>query len=411
MSERRGRILVAEDSPTQAAQMQFLLEEAGYVVQLVPNGSAGLLAIRAAPPDVVLSDIVMPEMDGFAFCRAMKATESTRSIPFVMLTSLQTGDEKTRALEEGADDLLTKPADRPELLARVRSLLRRKELHDEVRHANAELRTLTVELEARVAERTAALQATSEQVAAMSQQLWQTAKLATMGELAASIAHEINNPLATVTLRIDGLLAQTDQADPRHRSLEIVVGELDRMAHLVANLLQFSRRSSHQISSLDLGQEISASLELVRSYLRNRAVQVIQDVSGLPLVPADRQLLRQLFLNLITNAADAMPGGGNLTIRAVSSDQRVVIEFADTGVGIAAEDLARVREAFFTTKPEGQGTGLGLAICQRIVQQHHGDLEIRSQLGLGTTIRILLPLSNGHNAAEVAGGERTPRGA
>ncbi len=404
MTAPQARILVAEDSPTQAEQIRFLLEQAGYAVQVASNGERALAAVHAAPPDLILSDIVMPEMDGYTFCRVLKSADATRAIPFVMLTSLQMADEKIRALDEGADDLLPKPVDRAELLARVRSLLRGKSLYDELQRANESLRQLTAELENRVAERTAKLQETTDQIAAMSQQLWQTAKLATMGELAASIAHEINNPLATVTLRIEGLMAQVAEDDPKRRPLEIISSELDRMSNLVANLLQSSRRSSQQISSVDLQKEVNATLELVQAYLRNRNVQVVQRIpADLPLVPADRQLLRQLFLNLITNAADAMPDGGTLTIAIAARDESVTIEFADTGVGIRPEDLPRVREAFFTTKGEGKGTGLGLAICQRIVQQHHGALEIVSEVGKGTTIQVELPLVNGHNAAHVAG--------
>jgi signal transduction histidine kinase len=179
----------------------------------------------------------------------------------------------------------------------------------------------------------------------------------------------------------------------------------------VANLLQSSRKSTRQISSVDLAKEIVATLELVRSYVRNRQVEVVQELApDLPLVPADRQLLRQLFLNLITNAADAMPNGGRLTIRIARGNGHVVLEFVDTGVGISPEDLPRVREAFFTTKEAGRGTGLGLAICQRIVQQHHGAFDISSQVGSGTTIRVELPLTNSENAAHVGGRDPELRG-
>ena len=385
--------------------MRILLEEAGYELDVVSNGAEGVEHVRSQPPDLILSDIMMPTMDGYAFCKAVKSGEATRAIPFVLLTSLGTADEKIRALEDGADDFLPKPVDRTELLARARSLLRSKRLYDDLQKANAELQQLTQQLEERVAERTSELEAVNDQMAAMSQQLWQTAKLATMGELAASIAHELNNPLGTVTLRIEAILAQLPQGDPKREALEVVEGEVDRMANLVANLLQFGRRSQQQISSIDVKREISASLELIRSLLRNRGIAVVQDFArDVPLVPADRQLLRQLFLNLVTNAVDAMPNGGTLTIRVASITGRVVMEFADTGIGITPANLARVREPFFTTKPEGKGTGLGIPICQRIVQDHHGSFDMASQLGVGTTVRVELPLENGQSAAVLLGG-------
>jgi signal transduction histidine kinase len=250
-----------------------------------------------------------------------------------------------------------------------------------------------------------ALRQKEEELRAMSQQLWQAAKLATMGELAASIAHELNNPLAIITLRIEALLARTPPADPAQHSLTVVAQEVERMASLVANLLQFSRRSRPQVSSLDIREELENTLALIQSHLRNHRITVTREFAPeVPLIHADRQQVRQVFLNLLTNASDAMPRGGTLTLRVRAGTTAagapvVVCECADTGVGIAPEHLARVGEAFFTTKGEGKGTGLGVAICRRIVQEHGGTLEIVSTLGQGTTIHITLPVANAANKA------------
>lgn len=280
----------------------------------------------------------------------------------------------------------------------VRDITERKEAEAALREGNR-----------RLEETLAALQAKNEEVNVMTQQLWQAAKLATVGELAASIAHELNNPLATVTVRVESLLAQTAENDPKRRPLEIIEQEVERMGNLVANLLQFSRRGQRQMSSVDVADELEKSLELIRHHLRNRRIQVVQEfIPDLPIIQADRQQLRQVFLNLLTNAIDAMPEGGTLTLRtdleALSSGKRLlVIEFADTGVGIPAEHLPRVMEPFFTTKEEGKGTGLGLAICRRAVQEHGGTVHISSEVGKGTTIRIALPIGNGTHADHFRG--------
>jgi len=249
----------------------------------------------------------------------------------------------------------------------------------------------------------AALQDKSEQLQTMTQQLWQSAKLATMGELAASVAHELNNPLGTVSLRIESLLAQTPADNPHHRELVVIEQEVERMSTLVASLLQFSRRSAPQVSTLDVREEIDKSLELIHYMLRQHQIIVRREVDpDLPMVQADRQQLRQLFLNLFTNASDAMPGGGTLTIRANAAPigRQIVIEVTDTGTGISPDDLANVMEAFFTTKPEGKGTGLGLPICRRIVQEHNGTFEITSAgTGLGATVRLTLPGNGNENEA------------
>ena len=168
----------------------------------------------------------------------------------------------------------------------------------------------------------AALQAKTEEIKTMTQQLWQTAKLATMGELAASIAHELNNPLAILSLRVESMLARFADTSPEQRELNIMVGEIDRMASLVGNLLQFSRSGQRQVSSLDICDEIDQTLELIHNHLAHRHIPVQRDFSAdRLLIQADRQQMRQLFLNLFTNASDAMPQGGELTIQ-VAPDGR-----------------------------------------------------------------------------------------
>jgi PAS domain S-box-containing protein len=241
----------------------------------------------------------------------------------------------------------------------------------------------------------AELRAKDEELRTMSQQLWQAARLATMGELAASIAHELNNPLATITLRIETLLSQSSTHSPQHRALEVVAQEAERMGNLVAHLLQFSRRNQQQISSVDIREEIDKTLELIHYHLRNHNIEIERDFArDIPLVPADRQQLRQLFLNLFTNASDAMLQGGILTVRVGRDDHEVVAEVSDTGTGIAPENLSKVTQPFFTTKEEGKGTGLGLPICRRIVEEHHGRFDIRSREGEGTTVHVNFPMVN-----------------
>ena len=287
------------------------------------------------------------------------------------------------------------------------------DINDEAHH----ITTMIEITERKQAEET--LQAKNEELKAMSQQLWQAAKLATMGELAASIAHELNNPLATVSLRAEMLQAQFGPDDPQSKSLHIIDSEVKRMSSLVMNLLQFSRRSASQTSTINVNDEVANSLELVQYHLRKNSVLTVQELSPeILLVQADRQQLRQVFLNLFTNAVDAMPLGGMLTIRSWTGEKpdagitaplrpstneslglptpdlpQVFIEVSDTGEGIEADNLERVWEPFFTTKPEGKGTGLGLAICRRIIQEHGGTIKVLSDgiPGKGTTIQLTLP--------------------
>lgn len=245
------------------------------------------------------------------------------------------------------------------------------------------------------------LRVKNQELAAMTQQLWQASKLATMGELAASVAHELNNPLATITLRLDSLGTRLSGDEQASGAIEIIVEEIERMGRLVGSLLEFSRRGHQQISTLNVREEIEKSVDLIEYYLRSRKVEVVYEFdNNLPAVHGDRQQLRQVFLNLLTNAADAMPQTGKLILRALAGHleggiEGVKIEFADSGAGIDPQHLAKIWEPFFTTKPEGKGTGLGLAICRRVIEEHRGTISINSVPGSGTTVTIFLPAING----------------
>ncbi|MBW2557909.1 MAG: response regulator [Deltaproteobacteria bacterium] len=445
------KILIAEDSITQAMQLQNILEENGYDVTIAANGREALQSIGASRPAIIISDIVMPEMDGYELCRTIKADEKLRDTPVILLTSLSDPQDVIKALQCGTDKFITKPYNKIQLLATIEHLHVNKNLQsleeiqegipvsyrgesylitstrlqilnlllstyetamaknldligvqDELKRLNAELeervqqRTETLRIE--IAERKAAqakLLVKNEELNVVTQQLWQAAKLATMGELASSIAHELNNPLATVSLRVESLTAQTSQDDPRRRELEIIGQEVERMGNLVSNLLQFSRRSQKQISTVDICEEIENTIELIHYHLRKSNIQIIREFAPeVPLILADRQQLRQLFLNLFTNASDAIAKDGTLTISvaAQSEEEKILIEITDTGVGIPPEILPKIMEPFYTTKPEGKGTGLGLAICRRIAQEHQGTFDITSEgiPGKGTKVQITL---------------------
>ena len=245
------------------------------------------------------------------------------------------------------------------------------------------------------------MQGKTSDLAAMTQQLWQASKLATMGELAAGIAHELNNPLATISLRIESLASDLANDERQSHALEIIAGEVERMSKLIGRLLQFSRHSHQQISTLDIREEIENSLELFEYHLRAGKIKVVREFDAmLPTIQADAQQLRQIFLNLLTNATDAMPQGGTLVtrVRSVvpeSGIRGVRIELTDSGPGIAPADLERIWEPFFTTKPEGKGTGLGLAISRRAIEANHGTISIASQMGKGTTVTVFLPATDG----------------
>ena len=375
-------VLMVEDSESDAQLIVRLLKKAGYdvVSEQVETAEQMRAAWGKGAWDIVISDYSLPQFDGRAALTLLR--ETGQDIPFIVVSGTIGEETAVAMMKAGAHDYLLKGN-----LARLTPAVERE-------LAQAETRRERKRAEAELAAR-------NEELKAMTQQLWQTAKLATMGELAASIAHELNNPLATVSLRVEDLLAKISADDPGRRALEVIEQEVERMGALVSNLLQFSRQGAQQISTLDVREEIAKTLELVHYLLRQRRIAVVQDFApDAPMIQADRQQLRQLFLNLFTNASDAMPEGGTLTIRVSVEGKQVVIEINDTGLGIAPEDLPKVLEPFFTTKPEGKGTGLGLAICRRIAQEHGGTLDIASAgSGQGATVRVVLLAKNNSNGA------------
>jgi len=448
--ENKTEILIVEDSPTQALELQYMLVKNGYTVFTAYNGAEALSFIERHKPLIVISDIIMPEMDGYELCSCIKHNESLQDIFVILLTSLSKTEDVVKSLQCGADKFFTKPYDEKLLLSAIEGLTRNIRLpgneerqqaveffyggqkysintdrgqiinllistyeaavkkSDELMQAQDELQRLNKYLEDKVEERTADLKKKNEELNIISQQLWQAAKLATMGELAASIAHELNNPLATVGLRVESLSAKTTEGSPQRHEIEVIEGELERMGSLIANLLQFSRRGKRMVSTVDVRDEIEKTLELIHYHLRKYGINVVKDLTTEPsYIHADRQQLRQVFLNLFTNAADAMPRGGTLAIHVSTKDSKlkgeasVVIEITDTGAGIPVEYISKVTEPFFTTKTEGKGTGLGLAICKRIVREHDGTFEIinRPVPENGALIRITLPSSKNSNSS------------
>jgi PAS domain S-box-containing protein len=276
----------------------------------------------------------------------------------------------------------------PVVQCNIRDITERQQAEEMLKDTNLRLSNTLVELKGKTSDLTA-----------MTQQLWQTSKLATMGELAASIAHELNNPLQTISLRIDSLAEDFANDSRKAREFEVITDELARMGKLIGSLLQFSRHRHQEISRLDIRKEIENSLELIEYHLRAQKIKVIGEFEeNLPEIQADPQQLRQVLLNLLTNASDAMPGGGKLTTRVKSGQSErgirgVSIELIDSGPGITPANLQKIWEPFFTTKPEGKGTGLGLGISRRVIESHHGTLSIQSQLGKGTTVTVFLPVT------------------
>lgn len=226
------------------------------------------------------------------------------------------------------------------------------------------------------------------------QQIGQSEKLASIGRLAAGVAHEVNNPLTGVLTFAHLLRDKKNMAPEDCADLDLIIRETTRVRDIVRGLLDFARESPSRRTPLDINGPVHQMLALLRSQKEFNGIRIEEDLAAdLPKVSGDQNQLQQVLLNLALNACEAMPSGGVLAIRTWSQDGRVMVEVRDSGLGIRKEHMDKIFDPFFTTKPTGKGTGLGLSVSYGIVQQHGGDLEVVSEEGKGSTFTIVLPIA------------------
>jgi two-component system NtrC family sensor kinase len=248
-----------------------------------------------------------------------------------------------------------------------------------------QLKRFSAELEQRVEERTRELRETQDA-------LIQSEKLASIGQLAAGVAHEINNPIGVILGFAQVLLKRADPDDPIYRPLSLIEQEGLRCKNIVQDLLDFSRQSKFAPRRLSVIDVIETAVKLMEHQPNSTLVTVERDYADeLPQVVADENQLQQVYFNIIRNAYQAMPDGGTLRIKCASDGDEVLTSFADSGVGIPEENLRHIFDPFFTTKQVGQGTGLGLSVSYGIVRQHGGTIEASSENGSGATFTVRLP--------------------
>jgi len=250
-------------------------------------------------------------------------------------------------------------------------------------------------LERRVEERTRQLREAQDQ-------LIQSEKLASLGKMAAGVAHEINNPLTSILLNAHLLLEDTGDGDPERESLTMIVDETARCSQIVKGLLDFSRQTPSRSAPSDVNEIIERTVSLLEKQAAVRNIRIVRDLDrSLPMIDLDKNKIQQVFSNLTINACEAMSGGGTLTITSRLSRDGTGLDilFADTGVGISNEDLPRLFDPFFTTKT--LGTGLGLAVSYGIVRQRGGTIAVRSEPGRGSTFTVRIPLEE--PAGEIEG--------
>jgi signal transduction histidine kinase len=363
----RERILVVEDDRGIREVLRGILEEEGYAVTTADNGRRALdRLLTGEVPDIIVLDLRMPIMDGWQFRAAQKADPALAGIPVLAMSA--DGSAKAEAIDAAA--YLRKPLSTGILLAAIRQIL-----------GDMKRRRVLGRLE-------------------------DAERLAAIGRLAASVGHEINNPLASmsmhldlVTIHIKRYLADAVVPPEELADLPVLLKEcrdgVDRVRDVVKDLQRLSHTSGHTRETFALNPVVDESLAMARNDVRHRAA-VSKDYGDLPMVVGDRSAIGQVLLNLILNAAQSLPDGRadtNLVrVKTYAKDNTVVVEVSDTGPGIPADVLPHVFDPFFTTKPIGDAPRFALALSYRIVADHGGRIDVSSEEGRGSLFRVVLPI-------------------
>jgi len=368
----KGNVLVVDD---EAGIRQLLREELignGYGVECAIDGTDALPRVIPGKFRVALCDMNMPKLSGLAMLERLR--ERDPDLEVIMMTGFGTVEAAVEAMKKGAYHFVQKPLNVKEISALVEKSLEKSEL----RRTIQELRMTQRKLEE------------------AQTQLVQSEKLAGIGQLAAGIAHELNNPLTGIVGFSQLLLGDQTVKGQHRKDIETIHTQAQRSRVIIRNLLQFSRRERVEGKPVSIEPILRSVIDLTRyEFAEAKLTIVTQFAKSLPAVKAEANQLQQVFLNIVTNARQALEekrGVGRLTIEVGRRGKRVFIRFIDNGPGIPEEIRNKIFDPFFTTKSPGKGTGLGLSICHGILQQHHGSISVDSRAGEGATFRIELPV-------------------
>ncbi|MBB4038539.1 two-component system NtrC family sensor kinase [Microvirga flocculans] len=420
---RRARILIADDCPARRTELQGMLAHEGYAVSLAADPAQTLRQVRSpeATWDCILVNLLSPNFDGIGLCRQLNLYRGLAPLPgtdapsfaIVGLGNEEGGDLLARAFAAGVDDIVPSTLEADGMRVRIRALVRRKLMQDENWRIETELRERELALararaEAALAEALAKANRELEEANALLKgtqaQLVQAAKMASLGELVAGIAHEINNPLAFIQAHqgtVERLLTEIATKMPPEAGLERQIQKsrdrvaamklgLARIQELGLNLRRFSRLDEGDFQTVNVPESIETVLALLGHKLGSR-IDVRRRYNAVPDLYCSPALLNQVVMNIVGNAADAIKGTGGIDIETESDATTYTIRISDTGPGIPSEFRERIFEPFFTTKPVGSGTGLGLAIAYSIVQAHKGSISVEPGPTGGASFTITIP--------------------
>ncbi len=374
-----SKILIVDDEPRMCDSLKALLSGQSYDIHTGNSGREAIEYLAGNNFDLVLLDMVMPDMDGFQVMDYIEHQSPDTLV--IVITGHASTESAVKALRSGANDYLTKPFEHEELLKTVKNAIDQKRLKSERKGAQEERKKLET-------------------------QLRQAHKMEAIGTLAGGIAHDFNNLLMGIQGNISLMLLDIDPTHPHYERLRNIQKQVQSGARLTSHLLGYARKGRYEVKPIDLNQLLEETSE---TFGRTRKVITIRRelAEDLFSIEADNRQIEQVFLNLFVNAADAMSGGGDLILKTMNVTHKdikdkpydpkpgnyVLLTVTDTGKGMDEETMERIFDPFFTTKEMGRGTGLGLASAYGIIKGHRGYIDVQSKQGQGTTFSVYLPAS------------------
>jgi len=429
--QANGTILIVDDNSANLGVLSDALSQEGFEVRVAKSGKMALERVKYALPDLILLDVMMPEIDGFETCRRLQAAPETKQIPIIFMTALSDTANKVEGFQLGAVDYITKPFQQEEVLARVKLHLKLHVLAEKLEEKNTLLEQKVVEVSQAY-----------EDLQQMQLKLIQSEKMSGLGQMAAGIAHEINNPINFISGNLDYAqeyaqnllkivrLYQEDYANPTPRiqaamdevELEFVEEDFikvlnsinlgtQRIQEIVKSMRIFSRGDEADVKAVNIHEGIDSTLTILHHRLKAKPehpeIEVVKEYGQLPPVECHAGQLNQVFMNILSNAIDALDEFNQQRSFAdikqhhnriqictkVIDENWVAIYISDNGRGVCETIEPKLFDPFFTTKPIGKGTGLGLSISyQIIVEKHGGRLYCQPVLGKGVEFVIEVPI-------------------
>ena len=347
----KPRILAVDDDERNLALLTAKLEREGYELDTAGNGIEALRKVADFRPDLIIMDVMMPQMDGHEALRHLKSREETRYIPVIMLTGRAEIEDKVLGFEVGAEDYINKPYSLQEVAARVKSLLRMRALQTKLR---------------------------------------ETEKVAALGKMVDGIAHEIRNPLTAIGGMARRLYeGETDQQHKEYA--QWIIRSVERLERMLQRIDEYKRILVSTLAKGDINKAVEASVKDIRDIIdsHNRKIAVqMKLMPDPPPVNYDYGNMRTALMNILQNSVEAILGEGEITVETLPAEDAIIIRVMDTGVGMEKEEIRKIFNPFQSSKFEG--AGLGLTITYRIIQDHGGEIEVESEKGKGTAVIVKL---------------------